>query len=67
MDGRHRFILQRLKDGFNISRVTVIEQFMSQEKVQQQLNDFFRAEGIPTLIFFYQPPKTSDDDGEPCE
>ena len=65
MDGRHRFILQRLKDGFNIARVTIIEQFMSHEKVQSQLNDFFRADGIPTLIFFFQPPRPSgDDDGD---
>jgi hypothetical protein len=62
MDARHRFILQRLKDGFNIARVTIIEQFMSQERVQSQLNDFFRAEGIPTLIFFFQPPRSTGED-----
>ena len=65
MDGRHRFILQRLKDGFNIQRVTIIEQFLSQEKVLSQINDFFRADGIPTLIFLYQPAqKINEDDGE---
>ena len=65
MDGRHRFILQRLKDGFNIARVTVIEQFLSQEKVLSQINDFFRGDGIPTLIFLYQPARSGlEDDGE---
>ena len=56
MDGRHRFILQRLKDGFNIEKATMIEQFLCNEKIMQQLNDFFRQEGTPTLTFFYQPP-----------
>jgi hypothetical protein len=61
MDGRHRFILQRLKDGFQIEKSTIIEQFLSQERQMSQLNDFFRAEGLPTLTFFYQPPPARED------
>jgi hypothetical protein len=66
MDGRHRFILQRLKDGFNIEKATTIEQFLSNDKIMSQINDFFRPEGLPTLTFFFQsPPVPEGSEGTP--
>ncbi|NXN16944.1 DYH5 protein, partial [Indicator maculatus] len=53
IDERHRYLTSRLADGIGISEQQVEEAIISDDKFQL-IEQFFAADGLKKLLFFYQ-------------
>jgi dynein heavy chain len=61
---RHRWIIQKIDQGFGIHNEALVEEAMRGEGVMDKVNSFFRADGPTKLFFFYQTPAVENEDGE---
>lgn len=55
LQARHRWVIQRLDEGFGIGDESLVEDMIREEPVLQELNDFFGQDGKSRIFFFYQP------------
>ena len=61
---RHRWVIQKIDQGFGIHNEAVVEEAMRGNGVMDKVNSFFRADGPQRLFFFFQVPALEDEDGE---
>ena len=60
LQARHRWIIQRLDEGFGIGDESMVEEMVREDAILNPLNDFFGPEGKSRIFFFYQPRRASD-------
>ena len=51
---RHRWVIQKIDQGFGIHNEAVVEEAMRGNGVMDKVNSFFRADGPQRLFFFFQ-------------
>jgi dynein heavy chain len=64
---RHRWMIQRLDQGFGINDELMIESFLRDESVLEHMNSFFSADGPSRIMFYYQPRITLNERDEEVE
>jgi dynein heavy chain len=53
LQGRHRYIVQKLDEAFEIHDENATEALVQTEPVLEKINHFFRGDGPSRLIFYY--------------
>lgn len=60
---RHRWMIQRLQLGLGFSDEAQVEELLKTNRIMDKLAHFFRADGPPTVFFYYQARTEAEPNG----